>query len=349
MRRALIVMLVALCLSLVGGPFNAGTVQAKTQKVDAWMTIRALKPAVGCSVDVSVEVRSGGQVVTGADVALALSVDGDGTVLSVDRGTTDGSGLAYLTFDTSDGWVGAKTWLELVVNGSYLGGWTVRLTSDGACEGTNKLVDLSGDVRSTSDSVVDSPAERTAADNSDSIIDNTPAYAQKRSLSCEYASLRIATGALGNGISEWDFDNRVGWHENPHKGYRGDINGKWGNTDDYGVYPEPLVPALADFGFRGEVFYGLGETSELKGHLDRGHPTVVWLGMWGNTSFKATDNAGDRYQLTPGMHVMVAYGYDSGGVHLSDPATGSFRYYDWGTFRWMWDEMDGMSLAVSWA
>jgi hypothetical protein len=47
------------------------------------------------------------------------------------------------------------------------------------------------------------------------------------------------------------------------------------------------------------------------------------------------------------MHVMVAYGYDDGGIYLSDPGSGRFRYYDWGTFRWMWDVMDGMSLAVS--
>jgi hypothetical protein len=43
---------------------------------------------------------------------------------------------------------------------------------------------------------------------------------------------------------------------------------------------------------------------------------------------------------------MTAYGYDQGGVSLSDPATGTLRYIDWGTFLWMWGTSDGMSLAI---
>ncbi|MBA2597025.1 MAG: hypothetical protein H0V00_10425, partial [Chloroflexia bacterium] len=65
-----------------------------------------------------------------------------------------------------------------------------------------------------------------------------PVYTQQRNLSCEYASLVIAMGAYDAWISEWTFDELVPASENPHWGYRGDINGWWGNTDDYGVYPE---------------------------------------------------------------------------------------------------------------
>jgi hypothetical protein len=43
---------------------------------------------------------------------------------------------------------------------------------------------------------------------------------------------------------------------------------------------------------------------------------------------------------------MTAYGYDETGVYLSDPASGSTRFYDWATFLWMWGTSDGMSLAV---
>jgi predicted double-glycine peptidase len=47
------------------------------------------------------------------------------------------------------------------------------------------------------------------------------------------------------------------------------------------------------------------------------------------------------------MHVMVAFGYDDGGVYLSDPGAGEYKYYTWGDFRWMWNVMDGMALGVS--
>ncbi len=176
-------------------------------------------------------------------------------------------------------------------------------------------------------------------------LPNVFTYQQQRSLSCEYASLSIATEMLGRPVSEYAFDDLVPASDNPHWGYRGDIEGEWGNTDDYGVYPEPLAEALTEVGFSGEIIYG--GRDELTRALDLGRPTVVWLGMWGvDGSFDAFAEDGTRYQLTTGMHVMVAYGYDETGVYLTDPGTAVLRHYDWPTFEAMWAVMDGMALSV---
>lgn len=170
-------------------------------------------------------------------------------------------------------------------------------------------------------------------------------YQQQRSLSCEYASLSIATTMLGKPVSEYEFDGLIPLSDNPHRGYRGDITGTWGNTDDYGVYAEPLAEALAAVGFAGEVIYG--QRGDLQRALDLGRPTVVWLGMWGDGgSFDAYAHDGMRFQLTTGMHVMVAYGYDETGVYLTDPGKAILRHYDWPTFESMWSVMDGMALSV---
>ncbi len=95
----------------------------------------------------------------------------------------------------------------------------------------------------------------------------------------------------------------------------------------------------------GEAFYGVGDDSTLTSRLDNGWPVVVWMAMWGDQSFR-TDYDGQSFTLVPGMHVMVAYGYDSDGIYLSDPGTGTYRFYDWGTFNAMWSVLDGMALAV---
>ncbi len=173
-----------------------------------------------------------------------------------------------------------------------------------------------------------------------------PDYFQQRNLSCEYASLVMAMAAYGTWESEFELDGIVGWSDNPHWGYRGDINGWWGNTDDYGVYASALVPALNAYGFWGDAFYAAGDSSELTWRLDSGYPTLVWIGMWGETGFYEYTEDGTPYKLVPGLHVVVAYDYDDGGVWVSDPATGGPRYFDWGTFMWMWNVMDGMGLAV---
>lgn len=174
-----------------------------------------------------------------------------------------------------------------------------------------------------------------------------PTYVQQRNLSCEYAALTIATAAFGGWVSEYEFDARVGWSANPHWGYRGDINGWWGNTIDYGVYPEALVGPLAELGYSGDVHYAAGDVTVLTAHLDAGKPLLVWLGLWGDLSYYEYTEDGAPFKLTPGYHVVVAYGYDESGVYVSDPAKGEYGFYDWGTFLGMWNVLDGMSLAVA--
>lgn len=171
-----------------------------------------------------------------------------------------------------------------------------------------------------------------------------PIHRQEHSLSCEYASVFIATGAFGDGIPESVFLDAIPVTSNPHYGFRGDIDGVWGGYTDYGIYPEPLVPILNDAGYVAEVFYSDGDPSQLIAHLDAGHPVVVWLAFWGDTGKVYKDEG--RYTVFAGDHVMTAYGYDDEFVYFSDPASGSYRALDWGTFLWMWRMMDGMSLAI---
>lgn len=187
------------------------------------------------------------------------------------------------------------------------------------------------------------PAEASG----EGVFVDVPTYVQQRNLSCEYAALTIATAAFGTWISEYEFDSLVGLSANPHWGFRGDINGWWGNTTDYGVYPEALVGPLAEFGFSSDVHYAQGDPAVLTAHLDAGKPFLVWLGMWGDLSFYDYAEDGTPFKLTPGYHVVVAYGYDDSGVYVSDPAKGAYGFYDWGTFMSMWNVLDGMSLAVA--
>ncbi|MGC4104768.1 MAG: C39 family peptidase [Thermomicrobiales bacterium] len=324
-------------------PLVAPSAMAQDASVQAWATISGTSVAPGCSVPVSFEVRSDGAPSVGTDVSLSLSYDGTTDIISSDRAVTDDSGIASLAFDTSAASADSKLWLEFHINGTYVGGKTVR-TDGSDCSTGGELASFSGSVAANSTASSDAGTTSTASDSGQVIISNVSAYQQQRSLSCEYASLAIATGALGNWISEYSFDSVVPLSANPHWGYRGNITGQWGNTTDYGVYAEALVPALQTYGFNGDVFYG--GTDTLKQEIAAGHPTLVWLGMWGDTSVYDTTSDGTTYQVTSGMHVMVAYGYDDGGIYVSDPGTGKLRYYDWGTFGWMWNVMDQMALAV---
>jgi uncharacterized protein YvpB len=176
-------------------------------------------------------------------------------------------------------------------------------------------------------------------------VPGVPAYFQQYSLSCEYAAAFIATSAFGAGIPESVFLATVPPSRNPHWGYRGNIDGAWGGTDDYGVYAEALVPTLNGNGFAADVFYSFGDPAPLQARLDAGLPVLTWLGFWGDTGFTLDDEG--VYTVAAGMHVVVVYGYDAGGVHVSNPGRGSYDYYGWDDFIAMWSVLDGMSLAVA--
>jgi LysM repeat protein/uncharacterized protein YvpB len=171
-----------------------------------------------------------------------------------------------------------------------------------------------------------------------------PTHQQQRNLSCEYASVYIATSAFGQGVPEEAFYDTVPLADNPHRGYRGNIDGAWGNYDDYGIYPEPLVPVLEDWGFTGEVFYSDGDPTYLKQLIDGGVPVITWLATWGDTGKVYTDDG--TYTVFAGEHVVVAYAYDDYGVYVSDPAHSRYRRIEWSWFLEQWGANDGMSLAV---
>lgn len=200
--------------------------------------------------------------------------------------------------------------------------------------GTVLMIPDSGDASAPDSAGVDNPAEKVYV----------PAYKQRRNLSCEYAASHAAAMAWGWGPTEEDFMAAVPDALNPHYGYRGNIDGWWGNTTDYGVYPEALEPVLNEWGFTTEVFYSFGDTSQLTAQLDAGRPVVTWLGFWGNTRERLTDDG--NYSVFAGMHVVTVYGYDDEGVWVMDPAKGEKVHYSWDFFVNIWSVVDGMSMAV---
>ena len=358
-------LVLALVVGLVAAAMMPGVTRAASmQSVNSWVTVKSSSPAIGCTIPVSIEVRDGGAALSGVNILAGLVIDGG--IIASARAVTDASGLGYVDLDTSAGTVGGDARVEVNLDGTYLGRVDVTLNNDGSCDSSAAVLAADADIWWTD--VASAPADAVNATTSTANGDPAatgadpnaavnggagamfwvPNYVQQRNLSCEYASVHIATAAWGgDGISEYSLDSAVGWSDNPHYGYRGDITGWWGNTTDYGVYAEALAAALPQFGYDGETFYGQGDASALTSRLDAGIPTLTWIGEWGDTGFYETGADGSSFLLVPGAHVVVAYGYDAGGVYISDPASGTNRYYDWGHFMAMWNVFDGMALAVS--
>ena len=324
--------------------FGVQPAVAQTTSAKGWLTVSSETPAAGCWLDGSVEVRRDGDAAPDVEVGVSLVYGGE--VVAGDRGVTGSDGIAWLGFDTGGVPAGGEAWVDVLLGGAPAGGLPLTITEDGGCADNAGVAELWGEVPAAADSSYAVEDGGWTADSGASTELWVPAIPQHRNLSCEYASLSMAMAAFGVDVSEYAFDDIVGWSANPHWGYRGDISGWWGGSDDYGVYSEPLAAAVEQFGFWGDAFYANGEVSALTSRLDRGEPTLVWIALLGDQSFVEYAEDGTPYMLSGGQHVVVAYDYDESGVYVADPASGTHRFYDWGWFMNMWDVFDGMALAV---
>ncbi len=176
------------------------------------------------------------------------------------------------------------------------------------------------------------------------VIEKFPVFGQQHNLSCEYSATRMMTAWWGREISEAEFIRSIVFHPNPHVGYRGNIDGWFGGTWDYGIYAEPIARMLETRGFKTKLLIGGAEA--LKQELALGRPVQVWIiaGMGWGSPFTETYE-GLPFRLAGGEHSVVIYGYDHNGVYVADPAYGGTAYYGWDTFMRSWSYFDNMALS----
>jgi uncharacterized protein YvpB len=176
-------------------------------------------------------------------------------------------------------------------------------------------------------------------------ITNMPVFPQQHNLSCEYSATRAAVARWGGTLSEVDFINYIGTNPNPHLAFRGNINGSFGGTMDYGIYAEPLALYLNSRGYYTKLL--TGDIAEFKAEIVRGRPVVVWVpsGMSYSNVYK-TSYEGLDFKLMPYEHAVTVYGYDENGIFVADPAFGSYDYYSWNSFIRAWGYLDKMAMSV---
>ncbi|HQY31623.1 MAG TPA: hypothetical protein PK691_10060, partial [Thermomicrobiales bacterium] len=249
-------MAIAFGLTLFGAQLgNLQTARAADAwNVDSYIELSSTAPSAGCEIESAVEVRQGGYPLPGVDVFVGIFVDTN--LISADRVSTDENGIAYLSIDASLA-DGEDAWIDFTLNDTYWWGTAAAPGTGSGCYTSPLKATISGPIAATADEPDDTTTSLASVSqvSGGSFIPEVGYYVQQRNLSCEYASVQIATAAWGNTVSEYSLDNVVGWSDNPHLGYRGNINGWWGNTYDYGVYAEPLSWALSQFGYVGEVNY----------------------------------------------------------------------------------------------
>jgi len=192
-----------------------------------------------------------------------------------------------------------------------------------------------------------SSRESTSAIAPEPVSLGVPIYKQTHSLSCEATSASMVAAFFGVSLPEEEAIARLPRHENPHLGFRGDVDGQPGGHDDYGVYAGPIQTLLAEYGLRATHIDGGLEG--IRRALAAGHPVIAWVTyhLWEQNPVELELASGARIRVVPYEHTVVIEGVVADGLWALDPYDGAGRLLPWTEFERSWGYLDQMALEVS--
>lgn len=178
------------------------------------------------------------------------------------------------------------------------------------------------------------------------LILDVPVYKQNHSLSCESSAAAMATSFHGLGIGEEAILAALPRHDNPHKGFRGNVDGPYGGVVDYGVYAEPVRQVLASWGLEVEPL--VGGVQEIRSQIRRGRPVIAWVtyNLQVQSPTQAATSDGQIVTLVPYEHTVLVTGYNRDGLWVNDPYSGVQTFYSEAEFARAFSYLGNMGLVV---
>jgi uncharacterized protein YvpB len=146
-----------------------------------------------------------------------------------------------------------------------------------------------------------------------------PLIPQTRNLSCEAATIKMVLEKYDKFVSEDDIQSKFIKDRNPHKGFRGNVNGATLGFTDYGTFAEPVSQVLGQYGIPTEVHYNITEP-DLKDLLAKGNPVIVWVNRYEkNPRIIYETINGEKVKLVSGEHTVLVTGYKDNKWLINDP------------------------------
>ncbi|MFH8092474.1 MAG: C39 family peptidase [Candidatus Aenigmatarchaeota archaeon] len=185
---------------------------------------------------------------------------------------------------------------------------------------------------------------------------NVPLDRQNYKLSCELSSAAMIASYYKKGSTDyWEekFVREIPKHCNPHRGFRGEINGYvstycnpppgYNNPVGYGVYNEPIAELLTNNGIPSIAVSA--NYDMLEDAIMQGKPVIVWLSRRTNPVETETDpETGQTFKLIYGEHAVVVtgvtYRYGQRAFIVNDPISGVYTLFNIPR----WEDFDNMAV-----
>ncbi len=169
---------------------------------------------------------------------------------------------------------------------------------------------------------------------------------QSHNLSCESSAASMVAQYHGVNLSEAEVLAALPRNDNPHLGFRGNVDGPTGGIEDYGVYAGPVMAVLNARGLYARPVEG--GLAGIKAAIARGNPVIAWItyNCLPSTPVEVTID-GKPVILVPNQHTVVVTGYDAEGVWANDPWDGQEDYYANADFQRAMGYFGDMAIEVA--
>lgn len=169
---------------------------------------------------------------------------------------------------------------------------------------------------------------------------------QSHNLSCESSAASMAAQYHGVNLSEAEVLAALPRNDNPHLGFRGNVDGPTGGLEDYGVYAGPIMAVLNARGLRALPVEGGLEG--IKAAIARGNPVIAWITYNCLPANPVeTTIAGKPVTLVAYQHTVVVTGYNAEGFWANDPYDGQEDFYSAADFDRALGYFDYMAIEVA--
>ncbi|MEJ2734260.1 MAG: C39 family peptidase [Anaerolineae bacterium] len=169
---------------------------------------------------------------------------------------------------------------------------------------------------------------------------------QGHNLSCESSAASMAAQYQGVPLSEAEVLAALPLNDNPHLGFRGNVDGPTGGIEDYGIYAGPILRVLNDRGLHAVLVQSGLEG--VRAALARGNPVLAWVTYNCQSQTPITISIdGQQVTLVPFQHVVVVTGYNAQGFWANDPWDGQEDFYSLADFERAMGYFDDMAVEVA--
>jgi uncharacterized protein YvpB len=170
---------------------------------------------------------------------------------------------------------------------------------------------------------------------------------QSHRLSCESSAASMVAQYYGVDLSEAEVLAALPLNDNPYLGFRGNVDGRFGVIEDYGVYAGPILMILNSHQEL-RAWPVEGGLEGIKVAIARGNPVIAWVTYDCRESTPTTATiGGSEVNLVPWQHVVVVTGYTAEGVWANDPWDGKEDFYPTEDFERAMGYFGDMAIEVS--